>query len=64
MGICEDAEEENLDYPLIDDASADDNDEDAKARVEDDDELNDPRTPSPMRGLMANGSSESRKQFQ
>ena len=59
MGICDDENGEEPEYPLIDEASGDDNEDDVnKVKDDDDDELN-ARTPSPMRGLMANGSSKS-----
>ena len=58
MGICDTVAEEE-EYPLIDAASGDDNDEDGKVKEEDDDELNAPRTPSPT--PLAGGSSKSGK---
>ena len=60
-GICDAViEEEEEEYPLID---AEDNEGDGEKVKEYDDEVNDPltpdpRTPSPMRSIVANGSSK------
>ena len=57
MEICD--EEGEAEYPLIDDASGDDDADARKAKDDEEDELN-ARTPSPMRGIVTNGSSEIR----
>ncbi len=62
-GICDaviEEEEEEEEYPLID---AEENEGDGEKEKEYDDEVNDPltpdpRTPSPMRSIAANGSSK------
>ena len=59
-GICDAVIEEEEEYPLID---AEDNEGDGEKEKEYDDEVNDPltpdpRTPSPMRSIAANGSSK------